>query len=400
MRSAVLTKVVRPNRDYTGFVDTFFRRGPTPIAANDVLDAVEIIARAAEPVVPVARPLSRFIPYLGVALTAYELWKWINEQDVQGSVVVAPGNWRLAGTCGYPAPTGPVVATQWHAQSNCSRTLNSTIPAAATPGRFSTSAVIRTVALDAEAVPNYRVTTVSRWTRTVTDAANWPVRYYAPYAVPGFGVQPVNVPRVQEVPSAFPPEFPTEQPSNESEPDGEPLQGLNSSIEFSVGTSEATNPRPRERTNPRQNPRERSPRTERKVRSKTTRFAVALWHYMDKLSEASEVVDAFFAALPPEVQKKWEKKNERNWFGDQFGQYGIGGADWKLQALYYNWEKVDLIDALGNVGYNMLEDKVVGNIMKRLPKTNAPITDPLLEAYGSVSNDWRQAFKDYTIGPR
>ena len=56
--------------------------------------------------------------------------------------------------------------------------------------------------------------------------------------------------------------------------------------------------------------------------------------------------------------------------GDQYGQYGIEGADWKAQALWEHWDKVDMEAAMENLFKNYVEDKVIGGIHRKLPRNS------------------------------
>ena len=96
--------------------------------------------------------------------------------------------------------------------------------------------------------------------------------------------------------------------------------------------------------------------------SRTARIGIALAKSMDRISESSEIVDAVFRALPQDVQDRWSagRPDQRNMFGDQAGQYGVGGADWKLEALWHNWHKVDVPTAIANIIKNEAEDKLYG----------------------------------------
>lgn len=101
--------------------------------------------------------------------------------------------------------------------------------------------------------------------------------------------------------------------------------------------------------------------------------AVALFKALDGVSEAAEVVDALYDALPKSVRDKWDRKGRG--LVDQAGQYGIDGAEWKIQALWYNWEKVDANQALKNLINNSLQDKVHGGLHRNLPKNTGSALD-------------------------
>lgn len=111
---------------------------------------------------------------------------------------------------------------------------------------------------------------------------------------------------------------------------------------------------------PRSIPRTRSepPGPKEKQRKSDARRGIAaVFAGLDLISESAEVVDAFYQALPKDVRDKWDR-GERP--GDQMGQYGIDGADWKLQALWHNYHKLDLEQAIKNVLVNELEDRLYG----------------------------------------
>ncbi|PZO60395.1 MAG: hypothetical protein DI635_15460 [Pseudoxanthomonas suwonensis] len=132
---------------------------------------------------------------------------------------------------------------------------------------------------------------------------------------------------------------------------------------------------------------------ERKVRSRSLTVSLAMFKALDLTSEASEIVSSFYDALPKEVRKRWERgrgedpDKYRNF--DNFGQYGIDGADWKLQALYHNWDKVDLGEAFRNVAKNMVEDRVYGSIHRYMPKHAGG--DATKEAWRAFSDAYREA---------
>lgn len=94
---------------------------------------------------------------------------------------------------------------------------------------------------------------------------------------------------------------------------------------------------------------------------------------MDIISEASEFVDALYDALPDDVRKRWDQKGRG--LMDSAGQYGIDGADWKLNALWHNWHKVDIEQAIKNIIANELQDKILGKYQQALPKNIGHVAD-------------------------
>lgn len=129
-------------------------------------------------------------------------------------------------------------------------------------------------------------------------------------------------------------------------------------------------PRPRGRARPRARTRER--KAKGAIRS--------IFRILDAVSESAEVVDCFYSALPKATRKRWEKGRDydRNTRGNQIsrglidkaGQYGIDGADWKLQALYHNWDKVDFNEGMECAIKNHFEDQIVGAVGRQLSKRN------------------------------
>ena len=124
----------------------------------------------------------------------------------------------------------------------------------------------------------------------------------------------------------------------------------------------------------------------------TKRAALFLWGLFDKLSEGSEVVDCLYQQLPKDTRKKIEKDMGYHWFkvpetgkwkwvppsgsvysgaADQFGQYGVQGAPWKLQAIYDHFDKIGEAEMQGFakcVAINEVEDRFVGKAMAQRSK--------------------------------
>lgn len=122
---------------------------------------------------------------------------------------------------------------------------------------------------------------------------------------------------------------------------------------------------------------------QRKALARSKVVALAVYKALDWSSEAAEVVDAIYQALPKKVRDRWEKDRGAYWRfneqrgkwekagldrpGDQFGQYGLEGADWKLQAIYHNMHQLDIEQAFKNIVKNHLEDMVIGGMQRGLP---------------------------------
>ena len=108
---------------------------------------------------------------------------------------------------------------------------------------------------------------------------------------------------------------------------------------------------------------------QRKILTRTAKVGIALYKALDAASEAAEVVDAIWDALPKDVKKRW-KECKVNRMGDSFGQYGPDQADCKLRALYHNWHRVDVEQAVKNMIKNELQDRVIGGMQSKLPKNS------------------------------
>jgi hypothetical protein len=108
------------------------------------------------------------------------------------------------------------------------------------------------------------------------------------------------------------------------------------------------------------------PRTQER-KTKLRQLAALLTKALDTVSEYAEIVDALYRALPADVQARWSK-GRKDRPGDSAGQYGIDGADWKLQALYHNWKRLDTEAAVRNIIQNEIEDRLHGAVHKRKDK--------------------------------
>lgn len=135
---------------------------------------------------------------------------------------------------------------------------------------------------------------------------------------------------------------------------------------------------------------------ERKVQSRSARIGMAIFCALDWLSEIAEIVDALYDALPPDVKKRWGRGRDGRGFIDQAGQYGIDGADWKLQALMHNWHKVDMNAGLENIVKNAVEDQLIGAVQRKMPRNVINAFERTLpkgkevspELYASQFVDW------------
>jgi len=118
-------------------------------------------------------------------------------------------------------------------------------------------------------------------------------------------------------------------------------------------------PRPTPKKPPRPRVKER--------KSRVAKWYFRAWQFLDDLSELSEIIASFYNALPEEIIEA-TKCNELDRSFDQWGQYGIGGADCMLAALYNHWDKVDPGLAVLNMARNSLQDDFYGLLYKYVPQ--------------------------------
>lgn len=129
---------------------------------------------------------------------------------------------------------------------------------------------------------------------------------------------------------------------------------------------------------------------EGKTFTRSKAFAVALFVALDNVSEASEIVDALFEALPADIQKRYKEKRKgaiSRQFLDNAGQYGIDGADWKLAAIYDNFDKVDLDKAFRNIIKNQIEDQIIGLKERFRPRNTINALSEQDKEFGKWLND-------------
>ncbi|UOF79013.1 hypothetical protein [Microviridae sp.] len=159
---------------------------------------------------------------------------------------------------------------------------------------------------------------------------------------------------------------------------GEPSPGAKGGTGFAITVSTKGDFK-KERYDPPKNP---TPGRKRRKDSKYegTKKILAL---LDTVSEASEIVDAIYETLPKDVKDRWGKGRADRPLLDSAGQYGIDGAEWKLQALWHNWDKIDANAAVENILKNLVEDKIAGAVHKRLPANSGTVGGPV----GSTSSD-------------
>lgn len=126
---------------------------------------------------------------------------------------------------------------------------------------------------------------------------------------------------------------------------------------------------------------------------KTRNIGKRLLDGFDRLSEASEVIDAVYEALPASIRAEAEKRwRDEQAFIDQAGQYGIDRADEKLRVLWEHWDKLDAQQAWKNIAANALEDQIHGAKHKALPRNWGNASQNADKAFGEFVNDFVSVF--------
>lgn len=233
-----------------------------------------------------------------------------------------------------------------------------------------------------------------------------PFQYDKPKLVsPPVALEPMGDPNLQrEMPSA--PYNPYGQPSGRvdpahlpnGQPGSRPAPGAASGTSFTVSTGASSSPSTKTEVIkkpfvPPANPAPPGPGVKER-KNRTTYIVLSI---LDKVSEGAEVVDALFDALPKEVKDRWGncKPVKSRGLIDQAGQYGIDNADCKLRALWHNWEKVDLEEAVENIVTNVIEDAIAGYAFKRLPRNLGSVGDPVAYTASELADLIVQQMKSY-----
>lgn len=335
------------------------------------LQALRKVLRAAAPVaespafgrlLKLLRLGGKWLPIAGNVITAIELASWLNDWAKNA---YTPGSWRKLAECAG-RPNGQIVNTasgqaatlagSCNAVQSASPTLPGT-PGVIAPPPLQIQYWFQRAAFDVSpAVNPYRLWNTARFQNMA-----YPNKAIPAQASP-YPWQNPNVMRpMPSDPTLQPPEAGQPAPGESLEPAPQP-QPQPEANQIAREITETTN-----RRIPSRHRRVIPPRRtrERKSTAKSKMVVMAIFEGLDKISEAAEVIDAAFDALPKKVQDRWKQKARP---GDSFGQYGIGGADWKLQALYYNYESIDLKAFAKNVVQNEAEDQLIGKMQKYLPK--------------------------------
>lgn len=137
-------------------------------------------------------------------------------------------------------------------------------------------------------------------------------------------------------------------------------------------------------------PRSRNPRKRTRERKQKGPIQTVL-RIADFLSESAELVGAFYDALPKKTKDKWGCDKLKRGLLDSAGQYGIDGADCKLQALWHNWHKVDIDKGIKNAIANEIQDRILGELQRRVPVNTGRTTDDAMKEI----NEWIGAFNEW-----
>lgn len=324
-----------------------------------------------------ARLSGRFVPYANAALLAYELW------DIFGDDIMAVRwspfwNRSNSGVCTTPNFNGnPTIARGYNAAYRC----NSAAPH-----------------------PGYtlgwgQVSHLTDWYGVRVCRAQFGLyrgyadEYYvrAPGAPAGPLPEHTGLPHyrtpfdnpnvVRRLPSVRPAPEPQPQREPEKAAKFDPWQGR----EFSDGGVRYTNPT--------RSPPSSGEREPPKSISRSRKLAVMVFRSLDAVSEWAEIVDAAFEALPEKVQKRWKRKSRG--LIDSAGQYGIDGADWKLQAIFHNYMSLDVQTFVENIIKNNVEDDIIGAMNRARPRNSVSAFEQSDKVIGKALNEFLDDLVDF-----
>ena len=96
----------------------------------------------------------------------------------------------------------------------------------------------------------------------------------------------------------------------------------------------------------------------REKEHKTRSRGMTLQQFLASASEAGDVVDAVFRALPDDVQRRWSRGRAKGPLGGQYES--LNDVSWKLEAIWHNWDKLDGGETVANILANEFEDRILG----------------------------------------
>lgn len=344
--SAVVKPVYHPPVGPGGWGGMTFElpKGFAPLGANDPLPP---LGRGGG---LIGRGLGRLLGPIGIALTIWELYElYKNAPQPQYRFY----GWDLIQTC------GAYQAQRWYNAPSCS-----TISAPASFGfpmnQVPTVTPVFTLYDSGPHFFNRAWKPYQKWAQTSPVTQVLPQVNYFPGPALHPETSPV-VPRPAFNPNVQPASSVAPNPDLDPAPRPEPGAAPAPRARLVARPGQPLARMPLAPRNPR--PPSRGEK-EKKVR---TRGGVALFRFLDFVSETSDVIDAFWQALPDDTRKKW--KCDKPLKGGIVGsnavsgggsQYGIAGAECKLEALWHNWHKLDAVKAVGNLLTNEIEDRILG----------------------------------------
>lgn len=140
--------------------------------------------------------------------------------------------------------------------------------------------------------------------------------------------------------------------------------------------------KPKPIPNPRQAPKPREREIKMKLRG--PKWIYGLQKLYHEYTEANDVIDAIYEALPENLRKGAEKARKKEL--KNAGKKQIIGPQDKLEVLYHNLDRVDLNEAFKNILKNQIEDAAVGAANQHVKKwadSNGIVLGP-----GGLSRNW------------
>lgn len=316
----------RPNRRPVGKPANDNPR-PLPKPANDNRAPVPFRARSGSAWSFAGRAGARLIPWLGVALTAYELWQWYNQEQPVGLFGNNPNGWTMIDSCASPIwpPTDP----RQRATNTVPMCLTNQAAAAAQKwGEPLVAPATRLEKLNQHNdLPRWQV--VEHWRRT--DASTKPVQAQAQDilsipAIEPFAI-PIGVPvEIMPTPYELQPQLHRPNPNDITGHSTERGYGTNAT------TQRVFHPGP-----PGPGVRERKVRV-RNIFLGTINFT----------TEGIDFMDALYYALPAHLREPNASVTRRG------------------QLVYQHINEIDVAQAIENLIYNEIQDRVIGAMSQPL----------------------------------
>lgn len=308
---------------------------------------------------PMGRMALRLVPWIGYGLIAWDLWNLYQQWNPAASEkcprVPSPG---------FPQYSGYIFRDRCFSdgividQLQPSWTPGQPHFVVAQPRNYPSNTVLESLSVSPNrTAANAPVVTPDGpvvITPSLPPQPQFPVLPWVPIAVPPLSPAPLPIPRPPWLPEFPNPEAPPGPVTIPNPIPGRPPLVVSPPIGGVSPTNPGVNPDPGIIPGipalPKPFPARRPPRgTKERKMSGTSAQRRMLGLLMSGASEGFDLLDAFHDALPENLQGKDHPKA-------------------KFNALYKNWDKVDMLEAFENIWKNYREDKVYGAAFAKMQK--------------------------------